>query len=71
MRSIILLVASWTTARIDRGQLAVLMATSAAVRNVMRVNLHVVLVAPRIHWNAGNVGRTCLGLDATLVCACS
>ncbi|MBC8132577.1 MAG: tRNA (cytidine(34)-2'-O)-methyltransferase [Deltaproteobacteria bacterium] len=28
--------------------------------------LHVVLVAPEIHWNTGNVGRTCLAVDAAL-----
>jgi tRNA (cytidine/uridine-2'-O-)-methyltransferase len=28
--------------------------------------LHVVLVEPEIHWNAGNVGRTCLAAGATL-----
>jgi len=28
--------------------------------------IHVVLVEPEIHWNTGNAGRTCLGLDATL-----
>ncbi len=27
---------------------------------------HVVLVAPEVHWNTGNVGRTCLGADAAL-----
>lgn len=27
---------------------------------------HVVLVAPEIHWNTGNVGRTCLGAGARL-----
>jgi tRNA (cytidine/uridine-2'-O-)-methyltransferase len=27
---------------------------------------HVVLVAPEVHWNTGNVGRTCLGAKATL-----
>lgn len=27
---------------------------------------HVVLVAPEIHWNTGNVGRTCLGVGARL-----
>jgi len=27
---------------------------------------HVVLVAPEVHWNTGNVGRTCLGAGATL-----
>lgn len=28
--------------------------------------LHVVFVHPQIHWNTGNMGRTCLGLGATL-----
>lgn len=28
--------------------------------------LHVVLVAPEIHWNTGNIGRTCLAADAQL-----
>lgn len=28
--------------------------------------LHVVLHEPEIHWNAGNVGRTCLGAGAAL-----
>jgi tRNA (cytidine/uridine-2'-O-)-methyltransferase len=27
---------------------------------------HVVLVAPEIHWNTGNIGRTCLGAGAQL-----
>jgi len=27
---------------------------------------HVVLVAPEIHWNTGNIGRTCLGAGAWL-----
>ena len=27
---------------------------------------HIVLVAPEIHWSTGNIGRTCLGLDAWL-----
>jgi len=27
---------------------------------------HVVLVAPEIHWNTGNIGRTCLGAGAFL-----
>jgi tRNA (cytidine/uridine-2'-O-)-methyltransferase len=26
----------------------------------------VVLVAPEVHWNTGNVGRTCLGANASL-----
>src|SRR5579863_7788630 len=29
-------------------------------------NLHVVLVAPEIHWNTGNAGRTCLAAGAQL-----
>lgn len=28
--------------------------------------LHIVLVAPEIHWNTGNVGRTSLAVDAEL-----
>jgi tRNA (cytidine/uridine-2'-O-)-methyltransferase len=27
---------------------------------------HIVLVAPEVHWNTGNAGRTCLGYDAHL-----
>ena len=27
---------------------------------------HVVLVAPEIHWNTGNIGRTCLAVEACL-----
>jgi tRNA (cytidine/uridine-2'-O-)-methyltransferase len=27
---------------------------------------HVVLVAPEIHWNTGNIGRTCVGVGAAL-----
>jgi len=27
---------------------------------------HVVLVTPEIHWNTGNIGRTCLGAGAVL-----
>ncbi|VFQ43684.1 tRNA (cytidine(34)-2'-O)-methyltransferase [Desulfoluna butyratoxydans] len=27
---------------------------------------HVVLVAPEVHWNTGNVGRTCLGAGVRL-----
>jgi|CXWL01.1.fsa_nt_gi tRNA (cytidine/uridine-2'-O-)-methyltransferase len=29
-------------------------------------DLHVVLVAPEIHWNTGNAGRTCLAVGARL-----
>ncbi len=27
---------------------------------------HVVLVSPEVHWNTGNIGRTCLGANAYL-----
>jgi tRNA (cytidine/uridine-2'-O-)-methyltransferase len=27
---------------------------------------HIVLIAPEVHWNTGNIGRTCLGADAVL-----
>ncbi len=30
------------------------------------IERHVVLVAPEVHWNTGNIGRTCLGADAFL-----
>lgn len=32
----------------------------------MSRSLHVVLVAPEIHWNTGNAGRTCLAAGAQL-----
>jgi tRNA (cytidine/uridine-2'-O-)-methyltransferase len=32
----------------------------------MHIERHVVLVAPEIHWNTGNIGRTCLGAKTTL-----
>jgi len=31
-----------------------------------RRDLHIVLVAPEIHWNTGNAGRTCLAVGAQL-----
>ena len=31
-----------------------------------KIERHVVLVAPEIHWNTGNIGRTCLGAGAQL-----
>jgi len=34
-----------------------------AEKNVER---HVVLVTPEVHWNTGNIGRTCLGTGAFL-----
>ena len=30
------------------------------------IERHVVLVAPEIHWNTGNIGRTCLASGAFL-----
>ncbi len=30
------------------------------------IERHVVLIAPEIHWNTGNIGRSCIGTDATL-----
>ena len=31
-----------------------------------KLERHVVLVSPEIHWNTGNIGRTCLAADAFL-----
>lgn len=31
-----------------------------------RPERHLVLVHPEVHWNTGNIGRTCLGAGATL-----
>lgn len=30
------------------------------------IERHVVLVSPEVHWNTGNIGRTCLGAGAFL-----
>ena len=30
------------------------------------IERHVVLIAPEIHWNTGNIGRTCIGAGAAL-----
>jgi tRNA (cytidine/uridine-2'-O-)-methyltransferase len=35
-------------------------------KNMQAVERHVVLVAPEVHWNTGNIGRTCLGTGACL-----
>ena len=32
----------------------------------MKTERHVVLIAPEVHWNTGNIGRTCLGVGARL-----
>lgn len=42
------------------------MGTDLPHKNAGSYERHVVLVAPEIHWNTGNAGRTCLGADATL-----
>jgi tRNA (cytidine/uridine-2'-O-)-methyltransferase len=34
--------------------------------NNHQIERHIVLVAPEIHWNTGNIGRTCLAADAFL-----
>jgi len=34
--------------------------------NRQKLERHVVLVAPEIHWNTGNIGRTCLATGAFL-----
>jgi len=34
--------------------------------SVLHPERHVVLVAPEIHWNTGNIGRTCLAANAGL-----
>ena len=34
--------------------------------NSHQLERHVVLVEPEIHWNTGNIGRTCLATDAEL-----
>jgi tRNA (cytidine/uridine-2'-O-)-methyltransferase len=30
------------------------------------IERHVVLIAPEIHWNTGNIGRSCIGTDTYL-----
>lgn len=35
-------------------------------RTIFQVERHVVLVEPEVHWNTGNIGRTCLGAGALL-----
>jgi tRNA (cytidine/uridine-2'-O-)-methyltransferase len=30
------------------------------------IERHIVLVAPEVHWNTGNIGRTCIGTNARL-----
>lgn len=40
--------------------------TPPAAENLARFSLHIVLVEPEIHFNTGNVGRTCLATGAKL-----
>ena len=35
-------------------------------RPFSKISRHVVLIAPEVHWNTGNAGRTCLGAGAHL-----
>ncbi len=35
-------------------------------RNGVPIKRHIVLVAPEIHWNTGNIGRTCLATGTCL-----
>ena len=39
---------------------------SSSVSQTEAPRRHVVLVAPEIHWNTGNIGRTCVGAGAHL-----
>ena len=39
---------------------------SNPLNKVQAIERHVVLVAPEIHWNTGNIGRTCLAAGAFL-----
>jgi tRNA (cytidine/uridine-2'-O-)-methyltransferase len=34
--------------------------------HIEKAQRHVVLVSPEVHWNTGNIGRTCLGVNAYL-----
>jgi tRNA C32,U32 (ribose-2'-O)-methylase TrmJ len=36
------------------------------LNTLMKTERHVVVVEPEIHWNTGNIGRTCLATGATL-----
>lgn len=36
------------------------------MENLVKIERHVVLVSPDVHWNTGNIGRTCLGAGAFL-----
>ncbi len=35
-------------------------------KDVSQFERHVVLIAPEVHWNTGNIGRTCIGAGAYL-----
>jgi hypothetical protein len=41
-------------------------AAGSMIENPVSSPRHVVLVAPQVHWNTGNIGRTCLGAGAVL-----
>jgi tRNA (cytidine/uridine-2'-O-)-methyltransferase len=38
----------------------------AVPETIDAIERHVVLVGPEVHWNTGNIGRTCLGAGARL-----
>ena len=40
--------------------------SASHLHNSAQNERHVVLVAPDVHWNTGNIGRTCLGAGARL-----
>ncbi len=42
------------------------MSQNTVNNNKKALERHIVLVAPEIHWNTGNIGRTCLAADAFL-----
>ena len=40
--------------------------TASSNHSNQRLERHVVLVRPDVHWNTGNIGRTCIGAGAHL-----
>ena len=38
----------------------------AQPEKIASIERHVILVGPEVHWNTGNIGRTCLGAGACL-----
>jgi tRNA (cytidine/uridine-2'-O-)-methyltransferase len=50
----------------ESGSVLVSTPASQITETSAMASLHVVLVEPEIHWNTGNVGRTCLAVGAQL-----